>query len=139
MAENLYFEEEEFSTQFNGQTIWRILKLGMRHWPLLAAFLGGISMIAFIDSYFTYLRNRIIDEWILAGDLNILLTIIILYGSLLVVQAAMVFAFIYMVFAFIYNVLDGLGNVFNMICGRRCLHKSRICLSPILIVHPSVG
>ncbi|MBV7329143.1 hypothetical protein KFU94_12985 [Chloroflexi bacterium TSY] len=58
MAENLYFEEEEFSTQFNGQTIWRILKLGMRHWPLLAVFLGGISTVAFVDSYFTLLSGK---------------------------------------------------------------------------------
>ena len=95
MSDEHYFEEEEFSTEFNGQTILRILKLGMKHWPLMAMFLVAISMVALLDSYFTFLSKRIIDEGILAGNYAVLLEILTQYGLLLFVQAGMVFGFIF--------------------------------------------
>ncbi len=95
MSDQHYFEEEEFTTEFNGQTILRILRLGLRHWQLMALFLFAISMVALLDSYFTFLSKRIIDEGILAGDYTILLRILTQYGLLLFVQAGMVFGFIF--------------------------------------------
>lgn len=90
-----YFEEEDFTTQFNGQTVWRTMKLGMKHWPMMVLFLFTISTTSVLDSYFTYLSKRIIDEGIVAGDMAKLTQIVVQYGGLILVQAVMVFSFIY--------------------------------------------
>ena len=89
-----YFEEEEFESQFNGQTVIRILKQGLPHWPYMAAFLVSVSLVSATDSYFTFLNKRIIDEGIMAGDMEMLTRLMIQYGALLFVQAALVFGFI---------------------------------------------
>jgi ATP-binding cassette subfamily B protein len=94
MSDEYRFEEEEFTTQFNGQTVLRILKQGLNHWPLMLLFLISISMVSALDSYFTYLSKRIMDEGIIAGDMDMLTRIIIQYGVMMVFQAIMVFGFI---------------------------------------------
>jgi ATP-binding cassette subfamily B protein len=49
-----------------------------------------------VDSYFTFLGKRIIDEGILAGDIEALLDIAKLYGGVLLFQAFNVLSFIYL-------------------------------------------
>jgi ATP-binding cassette subfamily B protein len=93
--EDVAFEEDEFETQFNGRTVWRILQQALPYWPRLASFLFLITTVAFLDSVFTYLSKRIIDEAILGQDAAALRSILTLYGGLIVVQAAGVFGFIY--------------------------------------------
>lgn len=91
-----YFEEEEFTTQFNGQTIRRILAQAKpyKHWVI--GFVGLIALVSFQDSLFTYISKLIIDEGILPGDRQRLIQLISLYGSLILVQAVAVFGFIYL-------------------------------------------
>ena len=91
-----YFEEEEFSTQFNGRTVLRILKQARAHWKWVVGFIVMIALVSTLDSYFTFLSKRIIDEGILAQDLVALRNIITLYGVLIIVQAGGVFGFIYL-------------------------------------------
>jgi ATP-binding cassette subfamily B protein len=90
------FEEEEFSTQFNGRTVIRILAQAKPHWPWLVGFLLAIAFVSGLDSYFTFLSKRIVDEGILAGDRVTLNRLVTTYGSLIVVQAAGVFGFIFL-------------------------------------------
>ena len=90
------FEEEEFTTQFNGRTLRRILAQVTPHWRWVVGFLAAIAVTSFLDSYFTFLSKRIIDEGILARDRLALLHTILVYGSLIVVQAAVVWCFIYL-------------------------------------------
>jgi ATP-binding cassette subfamily B protein len=90
------FEEEEFTTQFNGKTVLRILAQTKPHWPWLVGFLVSIAFVSWLDSYFTYLGKRIVDEGILAGDRAALTQIVTTYGLLIVVSAAAVFAFIFL-------------------------------------------
>ena len=89
-----YFEEEEFESEFNGQTVIRILKQGLPHWPYMVAFLVSVALVSGTDSYFTFLNKRIIDEGIVAGDVDTLLRLMMQYGALIFVQAALVFGFI---------------------------------------------
>ena len=96
MTQHHEFEEEEFTTQFNGQTIRRILGLTKPHWPYLAGFLACIGLTALLDSYFTFLGKQIVDDAIIPGDTEALRDIITQYGALLLVQAASVFGFIYL-------------------------------------------
>ena len=90
------FEEEEFSTQFNGQTIRRIGQQLIPHWPWVVGFLLMVIVVSSLDSYFTYLSKLIIDNGIVAGDRAELMRLLTRYGSLLLFQAAAVFGFIYL-------------------------------------------
>jgi len=91
-----YIEEEEFSTQFNGRTILRILSQVKTHWQWIIGFVLMIATVSVLDSYFTFLSKRIIDEGIVAGNQAALKSIVTQYGSLILVQAVAVFGFIYL-------------------------------------------
>lgn len=93
--EDVVFEEDEFETQFNGRTVWRIVQQALPYWPRLVTFLLLITSVAFLDSVFTYLSKRIIDEAILGQDAAALQSILTLYGGLIIVQSLGVFGFIY--------------------------------------------
>jgi ATP-binding cassette subfamily B protein len=90
------FEEEEFSTQFNGKTVLRILAQAKPHWPWLVGFMLAIGYVSTLDSYFTFLSKRIVDEGILAGDREMLVRLVVTYGMCILVQATGVFGFIYL-------------------------------------------
>jgi ATP-binding cassette subfamily B protein len=90
------FEEEEFSTQFSGRTVLRILAQATPHWPWLVGFLVTIALVSALDSYFTYLSMQIVDQGIVAGDVAALGQIVAQYAVLIVVQAIGVFGFIYL-------------------------------------------
>ena len=90
------FQEEEFSTEFNGQTVLRILSLTKPHWPWLIGFIVTIGVVSALDAYFTYLGKQIIDDGILAADREALFQIIRTYGLLTIVQALNVFGFFYL-------------------------------------------
>lgn len=94
MSHQEHFEEEEFDTQFNGETVLRIAKQGWVHWQLMLGYLVAIALTAVLDGYFTFLSKRIIDEGILAGDLGKLQSLVVQYGGLILVQAILVAAFI---------------------------------------------
>jgi ATP-binding cassette, subfamily B, bacterial len=96
VSEHLEFEEEEFESQFNGQTVRRILAQTLPYWPLLVGFLALIAVASFLDSFFTFLSKRIIDEGIIARDRDALMRILTLYGSMIILQSLSVFGFIYM-------------------------------------------
>jgi ATP-binding cassette subfamily B protein len=91
-----YFEEEEFTTQFTGKITWRIVELARPHWKWVLGFVFMITLVALLDSYFTFLSAQIIDEAILGENTEALKNIVIRYGLLIIVQAAGVFGFIYL-------------------------------------------
>lgn len=90
------FEEEEFTTQFNGQVVARILKQVRPYWYWVAGFVVMIATTSFLDAYFTFLGKRIIDEGIVARDLAQLRHLLTIYGGLVIVQAISVLGFIYL-------------------------------------------
>ena len=91
-----YFEEEEFNTQITGKTIFRILQEARSHWQWVLGFILMISLVSILDSYFTFLSKRIIDEGILGENPDVLISIITQYGLLILVQSVGVFGFIYL-------------------------------------------
>ena len=56
------FEEEEFTTQFNGGTLRRILGQVRPHLKWVIGFLVAIALVSGLDSVFTYQSKRIVDE-----------------------------------------------------------------------------
>ena len=91
-----HFEEEEFSTQFNGHTLRRIAAQAKPHWRGVAGFVALIALVSLNDSVFTFLSKLIIDEGILAGDRARLNQLFIMYGALALVQSISIFGFIYL-------------------------------------------
>ncbi len=90
------FTEEEYTTQFNGRTVLRILAQTKPHWPWVVGFVLMITTVAALDSYFTFLSKRIIDEGILGRDLATVYRLVTVYAGLIFVQAGAVFGFIYL-------------------------------------------
>jgi len=90
------FEEEEFSTRFNGRTVIRMLAQAKPHWPWLVGFLLAIAFVSALESYFTFLTKQIVDDGILAGDQVALTRFVAIYGSLIVLSAIGVFGFIFL-------------------------------------------
>jgi len=97
MSDYEEFEEEEFTTGFNGRTLLRILGQLKPHWKWVVGFLVLIAWVSTLDSYFTFLSKRMVDEGIVAHDRVTLTQIILLFGILILVQACAVFGFIYLV------------------------------------------
>lgn len=95
MSDN-YYEEEDFQAKFTGKVFRRILGLAKPHWKWVVGFLLSISAVSGLDSFFTFLSKRIVDEGIVAQNPDALKGILTIYGGLIIVQAAFVFAFIYL-------------------------------------------
>ena len=95
MSNMIEFEEEEFTTQFNGKTVLRILQQLRPYWHWVIGFLVAVLAVSFLESYFTYLSKRIIDESIVARNVAALWHLLTIYGGLILFQAVAVFAFIY--------------------------------------------
>lgn len=96
MSDDIEFEEEEFTTKFNGQTIKRILLQAKPHWKWVAGFLIAVALVSALDSYFTFLRKQMIDAGITPRDPSALTALGVNYALMTIVQAAGVFGFIYL-------------------------------------------
>ncbi len=93
--EYMEFEEEDFTSQVNKSTIWRIARLGLKHWPLMVGFLVFITSVSSIESWHTYLSKQIIDLGIVAQDVAALRHYTLLYLATWPVFVLFVFGFIY--------------------------------------------
>ncbi len=91
-----YFEEEEFTTQFNGKTVLRILEQTRPYKSWVIGFLLSVVLVSFLDAFFTYLSKQIVDQAIVPGDMARLVQLVTIYGSLILVQAGAVFGFIFL-------------------------------------------
>src|SRR5437868_4495550 len=84
---DVHFEEEEFSTRFNGQVLLRILALVKPYWRRVLGFVVAVGFVSVTESFFTYLGKLIVDEAIIPGNRDALVRIMTLYGGLIFVQA----------------------------------------------------
>ena len=91
------FKEEEFSGKFTTAIFGRIISLLKPYWLRVIGFLLTIITVSVLDAYFTYLGKEIVDQGILAGDLQKLNKIIFEYGSLILLQSASIFGFVFLV------------------------------------------
>lgn len=90
------FQEQDFTAQLNGKVMLRILEQVKPYWHWVAGFVVMIAGTSIMDSYFTYLSKRIIDEGIAVGNVPHLLQLLTMYGGMALLQAMTVFAFIYL-------------------------------------------
>jgi ATP-binding cassette subfamily B protein len=96
MAENYEFEEEEFTTRFNGGTLRRVLGLLRPHWKWVVGFLATITVTAFLDAVFTLLSKRMVDDALIPRNTTVLYQTVAMYGGLVIVQAVLVLGFIFL-------------------------------------------
>lgn len=96
MSNDIRFEEEDYTSQFNGGTVLRILAQVRPHWKWVVGFLAAVLTVSFLEAYFNILSMRIIDQGIVPGDKERLTALILQYGGLTVLLAACVFTFIYL-------------------------------------------
>ena len=104
MSDDIRFEEEEFETQFNGGTLLRIMSTVRPHWKWVAGFLLCIAFVSVLESYFTFLNMRMIDEAIIPQDAEALREIVVEYATLLVMFVSAIFGFIYLAGVLVYRV-----------------------------------
>jgi ATP-binding cassette, subfamily B, bacterial len=90
------FEEEEYQSQINTNTIKRILGLAKPYWYWVVAFLVTIALTSVLDSYFTFLSKRMIDEGIIGRSVQALVQIASIYMLLTLIQSCFVFGFIFL-------------------------------------------
>jgi ATP-binding cassette subfamily B protein len=76
VSEHIEFEEEEFDSRFSGQTIRRLVGLLRAYRCGCSAFSAAVMFVSGLDSYFTYLSKRMVDEGITAGNWDALLQIV---------------------------------------------------------------
>ena len=95
MTDTHRFEEEEFTGIFTGKVALRILKQVYPYQYWVIGFVVSIAIVSILDSYFTFLSKRIIDEGIGGGNFVLLREILLRFGALIAVQSAAVFGFIY--------------------------------------------
>lgn len=93
---DMHFEEEDFNTKVNTRTLRRVLGLLRPHWRWVLGFLVAIAIVSSLESYFTFLSKRIVDEGIIAGNRDALIGILTQYGFMMLFQIAAVFTFIYL-------------------------------------------
>ena len=91
-----FYEEEEFTTRFNGKTLRRILGLTRPHLRWVIGFILAIAIVSGLDALFTYLSKLIVDDGIIAQNKPVLYRLLTLYGGLTIFQAAAVFGFVYL-------------------------------------------
>lgn len=89
-------EEQDYG-KLNAHIFGRLLSLLKPHWKWAVGFLVCIAIVSSIDSYTTFLSKRIIDEGIIAGNREAIVQTILLYGSIIFIQAVATFGFIYLV------------------------------------------
>lgn len=94
MSNDLYLEEEEFSTKFSGNTLLRILGLVKPYSRRVLGFVLCVVAVAVIGSTMTYVNKQIVDEGILAGNRDALIRSALTYGGMNVLSALAVFGFI---------------------------------------------
>jgi ATP-binding cassette subfamily B protein len=94
VSDDLYLEEEEFSTKFDGKTLLRILGLVRPYRGRVLGFVLCVVAVAAIGSTMTFVNKQIVDDGILAGNRDALTRLAINYGILNVLSALAVFGFI---------------------------------------------
>src|SRR5512133_1319570 len=94
--ELIELEEEEHTSPLTAPVFKRILGLLRPHWKQVVGFLMTIAFTSVLDSLFTYINRGMIDQGIVAKNLDALWRLASIYGLFQVIQAGLVFTFIYL-------------------------------------------
>ncbi len=96
MSDDIRFEEEEFTSQFNGGTVVRIMGWVRPHWKWVLGFMISIGIVSVIEAYFRVVTMNMIDDALIPRDGDRLRELLIELGILHILLVIFVFAFIYL-------------------------------------------
>ncbi|MCP4142770.1 MAG: ABC transporter ATP-binding protein [Chloroflexi bacterium] len=94
--EKIELEEEEHTSSLTMPVLKRIVELLKPHKNWVFGFFVAIALTSVLDGVFTYINKDIIDQGIVAKNVDRMLELATLYGSFILVQAVMVFTFVYL-------------------------------------------
>jgi ATP-binding cassette subfamily B protein len=89
-------EEEEYTSQLTAPVFKRIVKLVAPYWTRVVGFAVTILVVSMLDAYFTFINKNIVDAGINMKDSAVVMRLATIYGSFILLQAAMVFICIYL-------------------------------------------
>src|SRR5512143_2656338 len=89
-------EEEEHTSELTAPILRRIIGLMKPHWRWVVGFFLTIALTSTTDAYFTYINKQFVDQGIELRDTAALSRLAVLYGSIILLQAATVFTFVYL-------------------------------------------
>ncbi|MEN6531222.1 MAG: ABC transporter ATP-binding protein, partial [Anaerolineaceae bacterium] len=93
---NQYNEEElDDVVSLKSGVIKRLLQALKPYWPQMLLAVIGISLVSFLDAYFTVLNKRIIDEGIVAKNLPMMISLFRNYALIVLAQMVGFFIMIY--------------------------------------------
>ena len=93
---NQYNEEElDDVVSLKSGVIRRLLQALKPYWPQMLLAVIGISLVSFLDAYFTVLNKRIIDEGIVAKNLPMMISLFRNYALIVLAQMVGFFIMIY--------------------------------------------
>ena len=93
---NQYSEEElDDVVSLKSGVIRRLLQALKPYWPQMLLAVIGISLVSFLDAYFTVLNKRIIDEGIVAKNLPMMISLFRNYALIVLAQMVGFFIMIY--------------------------------------------
>lgn len=95
MAE-IDFHEEEYTNALAWPVVRRLGTLLRQYRGWVIGFLVTAALTSYLDALFTYINRGIIDQGILARNVDAMKTLALRYGLLQLAQAGLVFGFIYM-------------------------------------------
>ena len=83
-----YYDENELDDEvsLNSGVFGRMLKLLKPYWLTLVLGLSSIALVSWLDTYFTVLNKRIIDEGIISGDVQAMVNLFRNYGFVVIAQ-----------------------------------------------------
>lgn len=90
-----FFEEEEFTTKFDGKTFKRILGLAIPYKLWVVGFLISVAGAAAADGFFSYLTKQMIDFGIVQKNVPYLQNRLIIYAGLALMQSIFIFGYLY--------------------------------------------
>jgi len=97
MSSDFQYEEEDFSSsQVNTGILKRILGAVRPHWKWVLGFMVSIGVVSAMESFFTFLGKRIVDEGIIPRNTDALIHNLTIYGVVSIFFAMFVFAFIFL-------------------------------------------
>ena len=94
--EIIEIEEEEYTSPLTMPIVRRIGTLLRPHWRWVVGFLLTIALVSAQDSVFTYISKQIIDLGIVQKNMDTIWRLAWIYGGMIILQSALVFAFIYL-------------------------------------------
>jgi ABC-type multidrug transport system fused ATPase/permease subunit len=94
-----YYDEDELddNISLNTGVFKRLLKVVKPYWPTMVLAIIAIASVSLLDALYAVLNKRIIDEGIVAKNLDAMIALFKNYGMVVLAQVVAFFVMIYVI------------------------------------------